>query len=369
MNHHPATEPLWWERSSCYHSTNTNKRGITIDMDTPEGRLIARRLVEQSDVVVENYSPRVMESWGLGWEVVRSLRPDAVMLRMPAFALEGPLRDRTGFAMTMEQVSGMAWLHGYPEHPPGSLMGPCDPNAGLHAFVGLLAALERRSRTGEGCLVESRMVLSALNVAGEQVIEYSAYGVRLDRQGNRGAGTSVQNSYACADWDDDLEQQRWVSVAVETDEQWRGLKSALGCPPWAEGDGFRTQSARRSHQDSIDAHLAKWCAARDADEAVAVLVRHGVPAAAVVHPSANLQMPQLIDRGFFETVHHPVHGDSVHPTVPFRLPGHDGGPVHRRHPPLLGEHNHDVLGELGFSDAEIAHLRASGIIGTVPSLN
>ena len=90
-------------------------------------------LVAECDVVVENYSPRVLESWGLGWDDVRALRPDAVMVRMPAFGLSGPWRDRTGFAMTMEQVSGMAWMTGFPEHAPGALFGPCDPGAGLHA--------------------------------------------------------------------------------------------------------------------------------------------------------------------------------------------------------------------------------------------
>ena len=132
MNQHPRSEAQWWERSPYFHGTNTNKRGVTLDLAQPDGRALAQRLVAECDVIVENYSPRVMDSFGLSWDDVRAINPGAIMVRMPAFGLSGPWRDRTGFAMTMEQVSGMAWLCGFPEHAPGTLFGPCDPGAGLH---------------------------------------------------------------------------------------------------------------------------------------------------------------------------------------------------------------------------------------------
>ena len=244
MNPHPVTTPLWWERSPYFHATNTNKRGVTLDMSRAEGRDLALRLVAQCDVVVENYSPRVLEGWGLGWDEVRAVRPDAIMVRMPAFGLSGPWRDRTGFAMTMEQVSGMAWLTGFPEHAPGALFGPCDPGAGLHALIGLLVALEHRRRTGEGRLVEAPMVASALNVAAEQVIEHSAYGVRLDRAGNRGIAAAPQNCYAAADWDDDLQQHAFVALAVATDEQW--ARAARRARTSAVGGAAGARHARRA---------------------------------------------------------------------------------------------------------------------------
>jgi crotonobetainyl-CoA:carnitine CoA-transferase CaiB-like acyl-CoA transferase len=264
----------------------------------------------------------------------------------------------------MEQVSGMAWLCGFPEHAPSALFGPCDPGAGLHALAGLLVALEHRRRTGEGRLVECPMVANALNVAGEQVIEFSANGVRLDRTGNRGPAAAPQNCYQASDWDDDLDQHRWVAIAVADDDQWAALRSALGEPAWAARPELATMAGRMAHHDELDSELAAWCAERKAAEIVDELWPAGVPCAVVVHPSDNLGMEQLHERRFFEHVEHPVHGDSVIVTFPFRLPGMTG-PVHRRPAPLLGQHNQEVFGDLlGVPPAELARLEAAGVIGT-----
>lgn len=364
MNHHPTTTSRWWERSPYFHATNTNKRGVTIDLSAAAGRELALQLVDSCDVVVENYSPRVFESFGLSWDELRERKPGLVMVRMPAFGLSGPWRDRTGFAMTMEQVSGMAWLTGFPEHNPGALFGPCDPGAGLHALIGLLAALDHRARTGEGRLVECPMVLGALNVAAEQVIEFGTSGVRLDRMGNRGIAAAPQNCYPCADQDPDLGQHRFVAVAVENDTQWRGLCEAVGNAQWTHNDAFGTAAGRRAAHDELDARIGEWCAARSAEDAAERLLAHGVPAAVVVHPSAQMDWPQLHERGFFETVDHPVHGESLHVTYPFTLPGMTG-PIHRRPAPLLGEHNREIfVDELGLSPEHYRALEEAGVIGT-----
>jgi crotonobetainyl-CoA:carnitine CoA-transferase CaiB-like acyl-CoA transferase len=367
MLQRPTSTPQWWEWSSYFQATNTSKKGVTIEMGTAEGRDLARRLVAQCDVVIENYSPRVMESWGLGWEEVRSRRADTVMVRMPAFGLSGPWRDRTGFAMTMEQVSGMAWLSGFPEHAPGALFGPCDPGAGLHAAIGLLGALEHRRRTGEGRLVEVPMVLGALNVAGEQVIEYSAYGTVLGREGNRSPAAAPQNCYESSERDE-TGSPRWVAVSVADDEQWRRLCGVVGVPGWADRLDLAHLAGRRAAHDELDAGLAAWCAGRTVDDIVDSMLTAGVPVAPVVHPWEQLGFPQLAARQFFETVDHPVAGPSRHVSYPFRLPG-SAGPVHRGPAPLLGQHNDDVFGGLlGCSAAEIARLRENGVIGDqVPS--
>jgi crotonobetainyl-CoA:carnitine CoA-transferase CaiB-like acyl-CoA transferase len=286
------------------------------------------------------------------------------MVRMPAFGLSGPWRDRTGFAMTMEQVSGMAWLTGFPEHQPAALFGPCDPGAGLHALLGLLAALEERDRTGWGRLVEAPMVAGALNVAGEQVIEHSAYGALLTRSGNTGPAAAPQNCYRTRDTFPETGESRWVAVAVATDPQWSALVAALGAPAWATRPEWTTMGGRRADRAAIDGELARWCAERSVGEIVHRLWPVGVPAAAVVHPSEQLGFEQLQDRGFFVEVGHPVTGPSIHVTYPFRLPG-SAGPVHRRCAPTLGQHNAEVLRDiLGLTDDEVAALEARGIIGT-----
>ena len=210
------------------------------------------------------------------------------------------------------------------------------------------------------------MVANALNVAGEQVIEHSANGVRLDRTGNRGLAAAPQNCYAASDWDDDLDQHRWVSIAVATDEQWRALRAALGEPAWSTAPALDTFAGRMAAHDELDDHLAAWCAERKAAEIVDELWTAGVPCAVVVHPSENLTMEQLVHRHFFEPVEHPVHGRSLIATFPFRLPD-DDGPVHRRPAPLLGEHNGEILGALlGVPAAELDRLAAAGVIGTAP---
>ena len=184
----PADE--MWEWSHAFQGVNTNKLGVALDVGMPAGREVLQRLVAGCDAVVENFSPRVLDGWDL------ELRPDQIVVRMPAFGLDGPWRDRTGFAMTMEQVSGLAWLTGRADGPPVTLLGPCDPVGGAHATIALLGALAHRDRTGEGMLVEVPMVASALNMAAEQVITYSATGVRLERNGNRGTDPAVvQNLY------------------------------------------------------------------------------------------------------------------------------------------------------------------------------
>ena len=140
---------------------------------------------------------------------------------MPAFGLSGPWRNRTGYAQNMEQVSGMAWMTGFPDGPPHVPNGMCDPLAGTHATLGLLLALEHRRKTGEGMLVEVPMVGGAVNVAAEQVLEYQAFGHLMQRDGNRGPGAAPQNIYRCADVVGDGMPDDWVAIAVETDEQWQ----------------------------------------------------------------------------------------------------------------------------------------------------
>ena len=356
----PPTEDKWWEWSALFHTVNLGKRGITLDLSRPAGVDLVKRLLAVADAAVENFSPRVMDNLGLAYAELAVANPRLIMVRMPAFGLDGPWRDRVGFAQTMEQISGMAWLTGFADGPPVIPRGPCDPLAGLHAIVALLVALEHRTRTGRGQLIESTMVEAALNAAAEIVLEYGAYGARLSRDGNRGPVGAPQNLYACRGVD------RWLAVAVTTDAQWTALVGAMGNSQWARDPALASAAARRAEHDRIDRGLAAWCAERDAAVAAGELLQRGIPAAPVMSAAQLGSNPQLRARGFFESVAHPIVGRHEHPTVPLRLAS-DQSRWFVEPSPTLGQHTVAVLQEmLGLTDAEIAQLRADDIIGERP---
>ena len=359
----PMTEDRFWEWSPMYQGPNTNKLDLTLDLQSERGRELVRRLIATCDVVIDNYSPRVMEAWGLTYDELTELRPDIIQVRAPAFGLSGPWRDRVGYAQTMEQASGMAWLTGYPDQEPQVPNGPCDPVGGTHTTIALQLALEHRHRTGKGMLVEVPQVGGALSIAAEQVIEHSAYDTLLERQGNRGPHASPQGVYRTADADAEGNQDRWIAIAVEDDAQWEALRDVLAYPEWAADPALATDAGRRAAADDLDRHLGAWCADRSVDDAVEELWDAGVPVAKVLMPHEQDEIPQLDARGFWEDVEHPVTGVNRHGGYPVRF---SAGPerLHRVHAPLLGQDNRTILAGLGLTDAEIDALEAEGVIGT-----
>jgi crotonobetainyl-CoA:carnitine CoA-transferase CaiB-like acyl-CoA transferase len=348
----------WWDYSALFLTSNTNKRDLTLDLARPEGRELALRMIDQCDVVIENFTPRVIEQFDLGWDVVHARNPRAVMVRMPAFGLDGPWRDRPGFAQTMEQVTGLAWLTGHVDDQPRIQRGPCDPNGGMHAVVGALVALEVRDRTGVGSLVESTMFEAALNISAELIVEWTAYGNELSREGSRSPWAAPQGIYATDT------PERWLVLSVATDDQWATLVDALGRPDWATDPALRTHAGRRAAHDLLDEKLGAWAAEIDLDKAIDLLVGAGVPVAPVYDGRLSSQHPQFVARQYYEDLDHPVIGVRAHPSLPFRYASVDrwlASPA-----PMLGQHNHEILTELGLSAGEIAALEADDQIGTTP---
>jgi crotonobetainyl-CoA:carnitine CoA-transferase CaiB-like acyl-CoA transferase len=338
----------YWERSMVFAGANPGKRDLTIDLEDPAGRDVLWRLLDGADVLIENFTPRVADRFGLTWEALHGRWPALVMVRMPAFGLDGPWRDRAGFAMTIEQTSGLAWVTGYDDLPLVP-RGPCDPMGGMHAALGLLAAVELRGRTGAGHLVEVPLVDGALNIAAEQVLEWERTGEVLTRHGNRGPWAHPQGIYR-ARGDD-----AWLAVAVETDSQWRGLVSVIG-PPLGD---------REAPPDEMDAAISAWTADRDGERAAEALTAAGVPASPVVPTGTAHDNPQFAHRGFLQPLAHPVTGTTGYPGFPMRFSAF-GPHLYASPPPLLGQHNHEVLTELGLAPAEIADLAARGVIGDRP---
>jgi crotonobetainyl-CoA:carnitine CoA-transferase CaiB-like acyl-CoA transferase len=357
----PPTEDRWWEWGPLYHGANHNKRGITLDLTRTEGHDLLLRLVAGADVVLENFTPRVMENFGLGWETLHAANPRLVMVRLPAYGLSGPWRDRTGFAQTMEGITGMAWITGWPDGPPLLPRGACDPLAAMHAVFATMLAIRARDGSGEGRLVEVTMIEAALNAAAEQVVEFGASGALLERQGNRGPLAAPQNVYRCAG------DEEWLAIAVTDDDQWQALRDFLGDPEWARDPALDHEPGRRAAHDRIDEELGHWCATRDARATADALSEAGVPAGHVVDGRDIAHNPQLLHRGFFGRERHPVTGEHPVPTVPFQFATRRGCDWLTRHAPTLGEHNREVLGgELRLDDDELAALEASGLIGTRP---
>jgi crotonobetainyl-CoA:carnitine CoA-transferase CaiB-like acyl-CoA transferase len=354
----------WWECSQFFLAANAGKQSLTLHLTDRRGRELLGALLGKADALVENFTPRVLEQFGLDWTFIQARNPRCSMVRMPAFGLDGPWRDAPGFAQTMEQLSGLAWVTGHPDDQPRIQRGPCDPMAGMHAAFALLLALGQRERSGRGALVEAPMLEAALNAAAEQVIEWTAHGRLLQRLGNRAASAAPQGLYACRLGSDGL--PRWLALSIERDAHWQALCASLTVPSsWRTDAELATHAGRRARHDELDAGLGALLAEHEREPLVEQLIAAGVPAAAVVNPSAIHQHPQLLARGFFSAPAHPVVGPILIPGLPFRCSSIDTAPGHAA--PTLGEHNAAILqGWLGLSTEQLQALEADHIIGSRP---
>jgi crotonobetainyl-CoA:carnitine CoA-transferase CaiB-like acyl-CoA transferase len=319
----------WYERSAIWQATNLNKRDLTLDLTSERGRAIVRRLAAQADVVVENFSPRVVENFGLDYPSLAALKPDVIMLRMPGFGLQGPWRDYVGWALNFEQTAGMSAVTGYPDGPPCNPQGPADPIVGVHAGVALLAALEHRRRTGEGQLIEIAQIEVAACLAAEPVIEYSLNGVVPQREGNRQRGF-LQGVYPTNSDDG------WVALSVPDN----GLID----------------------HDVFDQLVTGWTRTQSCDAILETLEAQHIPVAPVTTGDQMYDIAQLDARGFYEEFERPISGAHRFPGWPFRI---TPGPAqnHRTAPPTLGQHNDEILSGLGLSAEEVASLREQRVIG------
>lgn len=354
----PSVEQ-WYEQGFLYLSANLNKRGITLNLGESRGRELFLALVAAADVVVENYSPRVMDNFRLTYDDLRAARDDIVYVRMPGWGLDGPWRERPAFATTMELASGMAWVTGYEDGPPMA-PGLCDPLAGIHAAFATLAALEERRKTGRGQQVEVSMIDMAVNVAAEQILEQVVYGQLMVREGNGSPEAAPQGVYACTG------PEAWLALSVSSDAEWEALKKALHNPPWADEPTLETARGRRAACDQLDSELSGWCASRSLESALAEFRAAGVPAEPVVHSYAIDTDEQMQSRGFWHPIQHPVVGAQRYPGWPIHL---SGGPARweRSGAPLLGEHTEEVLKKLlGLTEEQLEELRAANIIGDRP---
>ncbi|MCH2187574.1 CoA transferase [Myxococcota bacterium] len=348
-----------WEWSPVFHGANPGKRGITLRLDDEEGKDLLLRLIDQADVVIENFSARVLENFGLDWNTLHNRNDRLILVRMPAFGLDGPWRDRAGFAMTVEQVSGLAWLTGYDDLPL-VLRGYCDPVGGMHAVFALLAALEERRRSGQGQLVEVPLVEVAINVAAEQVIEYSKNHVLLSRNENRGPVAAPQGVYKTG------EGEELIALATPDEKSWQALCQVIGASDFTDRSEFADPEGRRRQHDAIDERIEQWTGTRAVEEILSELVGAGVPAAHLINAHNLSPHPQLEARQFFQNLSHPKAGETRYPGWPMSFSAWPRA-LHIRPPPTLGQHNMEILGELGLTQGQVEDLEQRQIIGRRPS--
>ena len=347
-----------YDCSPAFNLQNRNKYGITLDLRTSEGRELLKRLIKISDVLLENYSPRVMPKLGLTYDVLTDINPGLIMMSLPALGSTGPDKDYVAFGQTIDCMSGMAYLTGYLGEEPMLQSGLSygDPLSGMNAAFSVIAALLRRKRTGKGLHIELSQVEGLIAFNADSIMEFAMNGRSRERIGNRDRTVAPHGCYPCQGHD------RWLTIAITSDEVWQKFCKAVGRPYWGDDARFAGTSGRFKHQDELDAMIRSWTAGMNDYEAMHCLQAAGVPAGPVLDAKDLVEEPHLKARGFFETMPHPIAG--AHPEIaPFAR--FSKTPLHIRMPaPCLGQHNEYVLGKLlGLSEEEMESLERKGVIG------
>jgi crotonobetainyl-CoA:carnitine CoA-transferase CaiB-like acyl-CoA transferase len=347
------------DASPYFLAWNRNKKSVTLDMDFPEAREAVLGLARSCDVVVENFSPRVMANWGLTYGKMREARPDIVMLSMSAMGGTGPWRDYVGYGQTIQALSGITAMTSRSGHPPSGLgQAYADVVSGLHGVVAVLAALEYRDRGGGGQHIDLSNYEAMCSLMGPALLEASA-GRRDPQPGGDATEDGLSapcGCYPCSGND------RWCVIEVSGEAQWGALRRILGDPVWAGERRFSTLPLRKRHAEELDRHIAEWTANRAAEEVVRTLQEAGIPAGVVQDARDLASDPQLRSGEFFVELTHPVHGAQVGDNLPMKSAVRFAD---RWTPaPRLGHDNRYVFLELlGFSETRMADYARRGIIG------
>ncbi|WP_313517908.1 CaiB/BaiF CoA-transferase family protein [Pseudomonas sp.] len=338
---------LWW------HVQSRNKRSLSLDLKAAEGQDIARQLIAEADVLVENFRPGTLEEWGLGWEALAEINPRLIMLRISGYGQTGPYRDRPGFGVIGEAMGGLRHLSGYPGQAPvrvGVSIG--DSLSSLYGVIGVLLALQERQRSGLGQSIDVALYESVFAMMESLVPEYDAFGYVREPAGSALPGITPSNSYPCNDG-------RYVLIAGNGDSIFKRLMTLIERPDLGEDPRYAHNDGRSQHAELIDAAIAEWTQQRGRDEVIAALNEVRVPAGFPYSAADIVADPHYLARQMIEQVQTsagPLKVPGVLPKLS-RTPGRLGGGG-----PALGEHTDDLLAGLGLSDAQVSGLRERGII-------
>jgi crotonobetainyl-CoA:carnitine CoA-transferase CaiB-like acyl-CoA transferase len=338
---------LWW------HVQSRNKQSLTLNLKAAEGQEIVRRLVAEADVLVENFRPGTLESWGLGWDTLSKINPRLIMLRISGYGQTGPYRDRPGFGVIGEAMGGLRHLTGYPGQAPvrvGISLG--DSLSSLYGVIGVLLALQERQNSGMGQFIDVALYESVFAMMESLVPEYDACGYIREPAGSALPGITPSNSYPCNDG-------HFVLIAGNGDSIYKRLMHLIGRPDLAEDPRLAHNDGRGEHAERIDAAIAEWTRQRDRDQVLEALNQALVPAGFPYTAADIVKDPHYLARQMIETVQTSAGALKVPGVLPklSRTPGRLGAGG-----PQLGEHTDDLLAGLGLSGEQVRGLRERGII-------
>jgi formyl-CoA transferase len=334
-----------------------NKKAATLDLRTDRGRELFLELVERSDIIVENFRPGTLEKWNLGYDILRARNKGIILVRVSGYGQTGPDAGKAGYASVAEAASGLRHMNGFPGGPPPRLaLSLGDSLAGMFAAQGALAALYRRSVTGEGQIVDTALTESCLAIQESTIPDYDVGGVVRGPSGTRLEGIAPSNIYQSANGS-------WVVIAANQDTVFRRLCGAMGRPELATDDRFIDHVARGRNQDELDKIIGAWAAEREPDEIIATLSQAGVISGPINTVAEVVNDPQLQARGMFadhwdERVGRNVKGPGVIPVL-----SESPGSVRNAGSARPGQHNDEVYsGLLGLSAGELTTLREQGVL-------
>lgn len=348
------TVPVSEQGEGAYHlQIGRNKRGITLELTSGEGREVVRRLVSSADVVIANLPGPALKKLGLDYDTLCEVKPDIILATSSAFGSRGPYATRGGFDTVAQAMSGAMYLSGKPGEPAKSFAPYCDfGSAALSAF-GILAAIIHRMQTGEGQLVEASLLGTALAFNNAALMEEAVLGLARQGSGTRGQYNAPTDSFRTRDG--------WVTVQIVGGGLFKRWADLLGEPQWLSDERFASDQSRGDHGGVIGERMAQWCTQRSTGEVLAQLSKAGIPCGELLSPRDVLSNEHVVDAGMLRPLSYP--GVSTPAPVADHPVRYSRTPVGEfRRAPLLGEHTDEVLAELGYSPAEIAGLRAKRVI-------
>jgi crotonobetainyl-CoA:carnitine CoA-transferase CaiB-like acyl-CoA transferase len=336
LRNRPSAHGAWYP----FVALNVNKRSVCLDLKTPAGRKRFVQLAAAADVVLENFAPGVMDRLGVGYSVLREANPTLVYASSSGYGSTGRYRDRPAMDLTVQAMVGVTSVTGFPDAPPVKAgVAIADFMAGVHMYAGIVSALWRRERTGQGSCVEVAMFDAALpSLLSSLAMALGTADERPTRTGNRhgGMGEAPYNVYPTSD-------EGYVAIICVSDKQWVALAELIGGKRLVQDDRFATRAKRVVHIDALDDALVAYTTARTRDELIDALLAEGIPAAPVRDLREVVEDPDLRDRGVLLTVEDPDHGPLRVFSSPIRYDARE--PVAPRPAPRLGEHTDEVLRE------------------------